>query len=75
MGEDSRRVAIWLAGVLGLCCISVPALLGGAAVVGGTAGATAVSTGVRSLRVLAATVLVTVVTLVPVYLAWRWHAG
>jgi hypothetical protein len=71
---ETREAALWLAAALGLCCVSVPALLGGAAV-GGAAGATAVSTGVASLRSLAATVAVTAATLVPVYLVWRWRAG
>lgn len=60
-----------LAGLLGLCCISIPALLGGAAVISGTAGATAVSTGVSTARGIVITVLVTLVTLGPVYLVWR----
>jgi hypothetical protein len=71
---EGRRTALWLAGLLGVCCVSVPALLGGAAVVGGSAGATAVTTGAGTVRGLAVTVLVTVVTLVPVYAVWRLRA-
>jgi hypothetical protein len=76
MSEDGRRWAtLGLAGLLGLCCVSVSALLGGTAFAGGTAGATAVTTGIATLRGLAVAALVTVVTLVPIYGAWRWRSG
>lgn len=75
--ESNSRTPDWLplglAGLLGLCCISIPALLGGAALVSGTAGATAVTTGVDTFRGVAVTLLVTTVTLVPVYALWRFR--
>jgi len=71
MSDGGRNTALWLAGLLGLCCVAAPALLAGSAAVGGVAGATAVSTGVAGLRGLAVTLAVTLLTLGPLYVLWR----
>lgn len=64
-----------LAGLLGLCCVSIPVLGGAAAVTGGTAGVTAVASGVSTVGGFLVTFAVTAVTLVPVYFLLRWRYG
>ena len=73
--EGGRLATLGLASLLALCCVSLTVLIGGAFAVGGTAGGTAVATGASSARGIAITFLVTGVTLVPVYLIWRWRMG
>jgi len=74
MPDGGRNTALWLAGLLGVCCVSLSALVAGGAAVGGVAGATAVSTGVAGLRGVAVTLAVTLLTLGPVFLVWRWRS-
>lgn len=80
MSEDDganggRLATLGLASLLAVCCVSLTALFGGAAAVGGTAGAAAVATGAEGARAIAVTFLVTALTLVPVYGVWRWRTG
>lgn len=75
MADRPDSAALWLAALLGVCCVSLTTLLGGAAIIGGTAGATAVTTGASGLRGIAVTLAVTGLTLAPVYLVWRVRAG
>ncbi len=76
MSEDGRRLGtLGLASLLALCCVSITALIGGAATVGGAAGATAVATGASGARALAVTFGVTALTLAPIYAVWRWRGN
>lgn len=69
---ESRWGLLALAGVCGVCCLSLGALFGGAALAGGTAaGATAASGVVQSLGGLLVTGLATVIPLVVLGLLFR----
>lgn len=64
MTDGGRWSAIGLAGVLGLCCIGLGTLAGGAALAGGSAaGVTAVSTSTGGLGGIVVSGVVTAVTI------------
>lgn len=73
--NDGRWGILALAGVLGICCVSLGALAGGAAVVGGTAAGVTAATGlIDSLGGLLVTGLATALPLLVIGLFLRRRA-
>lgn len=73
--SGSRWGLLALAGVCGICCVSLGALLGGAALAGGAAaGVTAASGTVRSLGGVVVTGVATAVPLLVIGILLRYTA-
>lgn len=71
--DQSARLPLGLAGLLGLCCVRLASLAGGAAVTGGVAGATVAATRLRGLGSVLITGLATALPLVVIGLFIHWR--
>ena len=71
--DQSAQLPLGLAGLLGLCCVGLASLAGGAAVTGGVAGATVATAGLRGLGSVLITGLATALPLTVIGLIIRWR--
>ena len=73
MSDDGLLGSLSLVGLLSLCCLGVGGIAGGAALVGGGASATVLTTGASSARGALISGLVTFATVALVAVAIRWR--
>ena len=73
MSDDGLLGSLSLVGLLSLCCLGLGGIAGGAALVGGGASATVLTTGASSARGALISGVVTFVTVALIAVAVRWQ--
>ncbi|MGQ3330065.1 hypothetical protein [Halorubrum sp. FL23] len=73
MSDDGLLESLSVVGLLSLCCIGFGGIAGGAALVGGSASVTVVTTGASSVRGALISGVVTFATVFVAAVAIRWQ--